>query len=601
MSSGTYTKRDHVVSREIHRLFWRSTFEDTPSFIVWLLTRPAALVIYNVLIPFEIAYTLQAIITRQFGRANHYLILILLLGLAYCILWAIGGVAICRNGRIGTAYIQKEVFANFLEKDYEFFNNTYLGALAAQAMRVRDCFNDYCVILMNGVTKQFVAVTTSIGIIAYHSTSLAFITLASMAILVGFTLTSARWRVRFRRLLSEANSEVGGVLGDALGHGATVKSFASEAFERKRYAAAADRLAHTQYLSWMSSVPADIGRTTLATLAMFVLLLMTSRLYQHHSISIAIVVLVQLYVVRLIMSTQDIADLLKSYEATMSGAYEAVKTMMITPAVVDKSRRVKLPLRKGCSLGFADVGFHYADATPGVQAIAGFNLEVAQGEKIGLVGFSGSGKTTLTKLLLRFIDVTSGAINIDGIDIRDLSQHDLRSHIAYVPQEPLLFHRSIAENIGYGDPKAGKKEILAAAKAAYVDEFAVELPAGYDTLVGERGVKLSGGQRQRVAIARALLRDAPILVLDEATSALDSESEKLIQEALWKLMKGRTALVIAHRLSTIQHMDRIAVMDKGKIVQLGTHEELLKQKQGIYAKLWARQSGGYFGISPNET
>jgi ATP-binding cassette subfamily B protein len=208
------------------------------------------------------------------------------------------------------------------------------------------------------------------------------------------------------------------------------------------------------------------------------------------------------------------------------------------------------------------------------------------------VGHSGSGKTTFTRLLLRFSDIDGGQILIDGQNIAHITQDDLHRHIAYVPQEPLLFHRSIAENIAYGKDEADEATIKKTAELAHAAEFIDNLPKGYETLVGERGVKLSGGQRQRVAIARAMIKDAPILVLDEATSALDSESEKLIQSALWKLMQGRTAIVIAHRLSTIQKMDRIVVLDNGKIVEQGSHQELLK-KNGTYAALWAHQSGGF--------
>lgn len=239
---------------------------------------------------------------------------------------------------------------------------------------------------------------------------------------------------------------------------------------------------------------------------------------------------------------------------------------------------------------FQDVSFTH-DGAEGAL-FQRLNLTIRAGEKIGLVGHSGSGKTTLTRLLLRFSDIDSGSIAIDGQDIRRLTQDDLRRHIAYVPQEPILFHRSLAENIGYGKPDATQDEIAAVARLAYADEFIAQLPEGYQTLVGERGVKLSGGQRQRVAIARAMLKNAPVLVLDEATSSLDSESEVLIQSALWKLMEGKTAIVVAHRLSTIQKMDRIVVLDRGKIVEMGTHKELLKIG-GAYAKLWAHQSGGF--------
>jgi ATP-binding cassette subfamily B protein len=224
---------------------------------------------------------------------------------------------------------------------------------------------------------------------------------------------------------------------------------------------------------------------------------------------------------------------------------------------------------------------------------SGLDLHIKPGEKVGLVGHSGSGKTTLTRLLLRFSDIQGGTITIDGQDITAISQDDLRRHIAYVPQEPLLFHRSVHDNIAYGQARASRQAVESAAKMASAHEFIVSLPQGYDTLVGERGVKLSGGQRQRIAIARAMLKNAPILVLDEATSALDSESEVLIQAALWKLMEGRSAIVIAHRLSTIQKMDRIIVLDKGVIVEEGSHKQLIGRQGGTYAKLWAHQSGGF--------
>jgi ATP-binding cassette subfamily B protein len=199
----------------------------------------------------------------------------------------------------------------------------------------------------------------------------------------------------------------------------------------------------------------------------------------------------------------------------------------------------------------------------------------------------------LTRLLLRFEDVTGGEITIDGQPIEGVTQASLRRSIAYVPQEPLLFHRSIFDNISYGRLGARRKAVIAAAKRAFAHDFIEQLPKGYDTLVGERGVKLSGGQRQRVAIARAMLKNAPILVLDEATSALDSESETIIQQALWELMSDRTAVVIAHRLSTIQKMDRIIVLSDGKIIEEGSHKQLLRKKSGLYAKLWAHQSGGF--------
>ena len=247
------------------------------------------------------------------------------------------------------------------------------------------------------------------------------------------------------------------------------------------------------------------------------------------------------------------------------------------------------PMRIGAGeIRFEDVTFHYGGhATPLYED---FSVTIGAGEKIGLVGHSGSGKTTFVKLIQRLYDVNKGRILIDGQDIAHVTQSSLRAEIAIVQQEPILFHRSLAENIAYARPGASQGEIIAAAKLANAHDFIERMPKGYQTLVGERGVKLSGGERQRVALARAFLADAPVLILDEATSSLDSESEALIQEAMERLMVGRTAIVIAHRLSTVRSMDRLLVFENGTIAEEGTHEVLVKREAGIYRRLFERQA-----------
>ena len=280
-------------------------------------------------------------------------------------------------------------------------------------------------------------------------------------------------------------------------------------------------------------------------------------------------------------------DTLRRYSENKARTEQAWDDLIADVHITDKTNAKKLKVSNAV-VNFDNVTFAYRDK----DVLKNFSLNIKSGERVGVVGLSGAGKTTLVNLLLRMYDVSNGAISVDGMDVRDVTIKSLRQNIALVPQETALFNRTILENIRYANPKASRADVVRAAKKANIHDFIVGLPNGYDTLVGNRGIKLSGGQRQRIAIARAILKQAPILVLDEATSALDSENEVLIQGALKKVMRGKTTVAIAHRLSTLRNMDRIIVMNRGKIVESGTHQELLNL-DGVYRKLWSMQTGGF--------
>jgi len=307
--------------------------------------------------------------------------------------------------------------------------------------------------------------------------------------------------------------------------------------------------------------------------------------------SVSAFVMVALFMIgiwgRLGMFTRMYGNLIEHYIAVK----RLVLNLAAKPSITDKLGAKDLVIKDG-TIRFDHVGFEYNDIR---AVIHDMDFSVQPRQKVGLIGGSGAGKTTLVKLLMRFYDVKSGTLSIDGQNIQDVTLESLRENIAIIPQDISLFNHSVLDNIRYGRMDALDDEVIDAAKKAYAHDFIKELPDGYETLVGERGVKLSGGQRQRIAIARAILKNAPILILDEATSALDSESERLIQESLHDLMVGKTVLAIAHRLSTINHLDRLIVMDQGRIVEDGSHEELLKNKNGLYTKLWQMQSGGFVG------
>lgn len=389
---------------------------------------------------------------------------------------------------------------------------------------------------------------------------------------------------------ASAEAKQTGQLADSISNMISVKSYAGEAHERHRYANFSRTTFNAGRTLMRATIKRDVmfGSVQVGITALILVFLLAGR--EWLGISIATLILIVNYAQTIQGELWSITHIFKNINRVFGDAHEMTLILDMVDDVVDLPGADQLVMLQA-TVNFDHINFKHQGAKEAI--FQDFSLKVKPGERIGLVGMSGSGKTTLTKLLLRFADVDEGQITISDQNIKEVTQRSLRENIAYVPQETSLFHRTIAENIAYGKLNATPEEIQRAAELANAHEFIKDLPNGYDTLVGERGVKLSGGQRQRIAIARAILKDAPILVLDEATSALDSESEALIQDALNTLMKGRTSIVIAHRLSTVANLDRIVVLEDGKIVEQGTHHQLLGKSHGVYNQLWSRQSGAF--------
>ncbi len=414
---------------------------------------------------------------------------------------------------------------------------------------------------------------------------LLFGALVSVMLVLNF-----RWISR-KRELSKINAEAGtklrGSIVDVFTNISTVRQFSQSSIEQHRQAALATTWVQARRDNWMyTERTLSYNALLLAAFGILIFYTLVTR-WQTSAIStgdfLFALAMIGNLSGTLIFIGRAMADTARAVGEADEGLGELLKPYDIT----DTTNATALVISTGMIL-WHNVTFKYDANT----VFEDFNLTIAPGQRVGLVGPSGAGKTTFVSLLLRQYDIDSGEISIDGQNIAEVTQDSLRAAIAVVPQEPALFHRTIRENIAYGKPDATDEEIIEVAKKAQAHEFISALPAGYDTLVGERGVKLSGGQKQRVAIARAMLKDAPILVLDEATSALDSESEVAIQKALHTLMAGKTVIAIAHRLSTLREMDRIIVLEQGKIVEDGTHETL-KDFGGTYQRLWEHQAGGF--------
>lgn len=478
---------------------------------------------------------------------------------------------------------------HLLGHSYDFFANQFAGSLVKRVNRFSRSFMDVSDDFGFTLFPMIAALVWMLQLAFRRSPAIAFAIILWFVTLCIYNFYSSAKRQPLRIARAKKDSEVTGYLSDTLTNISTVHLFAGVKKEQQALKHLVGERIDLHKTTWRLSEHTYSVQNILMTFAEMALLYFAVNGLRSGTISIGDFLFLQTSTVTLFNRTWDMNRVIRTMHDAMAEAKEMVEILEQPHGIADHPSSKLLRVTRGEIL-FDHVTFKYQN---GATVLSDVALRVRAGEKVALVGPSGAGKSTIIKALFRFYEVTKGKIFVDGQDVSRVTQDSLREQISLVPQEPILFHRTLKENIRYGRPEASDEEVIEAAKQAHCHEFISHLEKGYETFVGERGVKLSGGERQRVAIARAILKNAPILVLDEATSSLDSESESLIQDALHHLMRDKTVIVIAHRLSTIMQMDRIVVLENGKIADMGTHEELLRTEGGLYRKLWELQAGGF--------
>lgn len=579
---------DPHISRETLRLYWQLRFRHKKLFFLSLIYFAGVMGI-SVLVPLFISMTLAGIVTGT-GTISQNLGWLIGAATIGVLGNLVGFIAIVRLAARGNMDALELAMETLLARSVGFHTNNIGGKLVSNAL---DFANGYMK-LADVIVIQIIpfALTMIVGICVVLSRSLP-IGLALLAVtLTTLTLiiVESRRRSGLRAERKRAQEKMIANFSDAVVNTQAIKTFAHEERELNTHRTLDGNLMQFRLKDWTGTAVLGSARMAVLLALQIGFIAFVASLIQKDPSILGIGIFAFAYTLSLTSKLFEVGTMIRGIEEALLMSATMTEIILDQKEIVDTPNAKDIVVKKG-EITLKNMSFAYSDAKH-KKVFKNLSLTIPAGQKVGVVGPSGGGKSTLTRLLLRFDDVTGGSITIDGQNIAEVTQASLRHTISYVPQEPLLFHRSIKENIAYGKPDATNDEIKRAANLAFADTFIEELPLGYDTIVGERGVKLSGGQRQRIAIARAILKDAPILILDEATSALDSESEVYIQKALAQLIKGRTTIVIAHRLSTIKKMDRIIVIDSGKVVEDGSHA-LLSKANGIYASLWSHQSGGF--------
>lgn len=487
------------------------------------------------------------------------------------------------------ADLEEKAFDYLLGHSYQFFADTFAGSLVKKVGRLARAFERVSDEVAFRIMPVIVILVAAVVGLFMQSSLLAWLFIVWIVIYLVFNYFASRWAVVADTVRAELDSEVGGALADAVSNAVTIKLFPAHGYEREKLNEVLRRRSRANTRSWDRHEVIFATQGAMMIAINGALMYVGVRAWVAGTMTLGDLAFIQTFLGLVFSKMWEIGRSFRQIFDAYADGKEMVEVLNLPHSIRDVRGAKSLKVPRGI-VTFQNVSFSFSRA----PILERFSLTLNSQEKVALVGPSGAGKSTITKLLFRFYDVQKGKVLIDGQDISKVTQDSLRTQIALVPQEPVLFHRSLMDNIRYGRRDASDEEVIAAAKQAHCDDFISLLSEGYGTYVGERGIKLSGGERQRVAIARAILKNAPILVLDEATSSLDSESESLIQDSLRLLMRDKTVIVIAHRLSTIMQMDRIVVIERGRVIASGTHQELLRKK-GTYATLWNIQAGGFLG------
>jgi ATP-binding cassette subfamily B protein len=579
--------------RDVLRYFWQGM---KPYKWLYLLTLVLFMIasVESIVSPIFYKKILDTITTVQDKNAAipvliYYIVIILILGVVNWLAYRIATIIYNTIEAKVMASLRQQAFNYMIEHSYTFFANNFTGSLVQRINRFARAFES----LTDSIAWSLVPLTINVigvTIVLFFVKPIIGAMIIVLTILfVIFNYFFAQWKVKYDIQMAESDSKVTATLSDNVTNHNSVQLFNGQYDESSYVKTVTDDQARISYFTWNIGSIIDAVQAGLLVIAEFVLFYMAIRYWQQGRITVGTFILIQSYFIVLGSRLWDFSRIIRSLYQAFADGKEMVDIMIAQHEIKDLPAATNLEVTQA-HIEFKDVTFSFNQTR---DVLKNVSLTIVGGEKVALIGPSGAGKSTFVRLLLRLYEVSGGSIIIDGQDIRHVTQKSLRDNLSLVPQDPILFHRSLKENIRYGKRGASDEEVMAAAKLAHCEEFIKDLPQGYDTFVGERGIKLSGGERQRIAIARAILKNAPILILDEATSSLDSASEHLIQDALENLMKGKTVIVIAHRLSTIRKMDRIIVLEGGKIREEGTHDELLGRSDSLYQKLWNLQAGGF--------